>query len=115
MKEISNIANRDKDDKTENHKIKNYKKRVKKAQLNIRLSQTEKRMLERKAQKNGLNLSEYARVLLFGGDEKQQNPEMMSRCAVLCQDILNIVEEKYSCEDNSLLEEKVEKLWKILQ
>lgn len=115
MKEIKNIVNRDKDDKTENHKIKNCKKRAKKAQLNIRLSQPEKKMLERKAQKNGLNLSEYARARLFGGDKKQQSPEMVSRCAVLCQDILNIAEEKYSCEDNSLLEEKVEKLWKILQ
>lgn len=115
MKEMKNIANRDKDDKTEDHKRKKCKERVKKAQLNIRLSQTEKRMLERKAQKSGLNLSEYARVRLFGEDEKQQNPEMVSRCAVLCQDILNIVEEKYSCEDNSLLEEKVEKLWKKLQ
>lgn len=115
MKEIKNTTNRDKDDKTENHKRKNCKKRAKKAQLNIRLSQSEKRMLEKKAQKSGLNLSEYARVRLFGEDEKQQNPEMVSRCVVLCQDILNIAEEKYSCEDNCLLEEKVEKLWKILQ
>lgn len=115
MKETKNIVNRDKDDKTENHRIKNCKKRVKKAQLNIRLSQTEKRTLERKAVKSGLNLSEYTRARLFGGDEKQPSSEMVSRCVVLCQDILNIAEEKYSCEDNSLLEEKVEKLWKILQ
>lgn len=69
---------------------------------------------ERKAVKSGLNLSEYTRVRLFGGDEKQHSPEMVNRCVVLCQDILKIAEEKYSCEDNSLLEEKVEKLWKIL-
>lgn len=115
MKEIKNIVNRDKDNKTEKHKIKKYKKRVKRAQMNIRLSQSEKRMLERKAQKSGINLSEYTRARLFGGDEKQQNPEMVGQCVVLCQDILNIVEEKYSCEDNSLLNEKVEKLWKVLQ
>lgn len=112
MKEIKSFVNQDKDNKTENHKI---KKRVKKAQLNIRLSQSEKKKLEGKAQKSGLNLSEYARVRLFGGNEKQQSPEIVSQCVILCQDILNIAEEKYRCEDNSLLEEKVEKLWKILQ
>ena len=52
--------------------------------------------------------------MLSGGDRKQQGPVMVSQCVVICQDILNIVQEKYSCEDNSMLEEKVEKLWKIL-
>lgn len=90
------------------------KNKDKKAQLNIRLSQTEKKRLKRKAIKSDMNLSEYCRAQLFGGDEKQQSPGMVSQCAVLCQDILNIVQEKYSCEDNSILEEKVERLWKIL-
>ena len=84
------------------------------AQLNIRLSQTEKKRLKSKALKSGLNLSEYIRARLSQNDGRQQIPEMAGQCAVLCQDILNIVREKYSCEDNSLLEERVEKLWKIL-
>lgn len=87
----------------------------KRAQMNIRLSQAEKKRLEKKARKSGLNLSEYVRAWLLQGDGKQQGFEMVGQCVVLCQDILNIVLEKYSCEDNSLLEEKVEKLWKILQ
>lgn len=98
-------------DKSKKIKDKNKDKR---AQLNIRLSQTEKKRLKRKAIKSDMNLSEYCRAQLFGGDEKQQSPGMVSQCAVLCQDILNIVQEKYSCEDNNMLEEKVEKLWKIL-
>lgn len=86
----------------------------KKAQLNIRLSQTEKKRLEKKARKSCINLSEYVRAQLFQGDEKQQGLETVGQCAVLCQDILNIIQEKYSCEDNSMLEERVEKLWRIL-
>lgn len=111
MKESKNIINRCKEDKND---CKNGDHKDKKAQLNIRLSQTEKRRLKRKAIKNGLNLSEYIRAMLSGGDRKQQGPGMVSQCVVICQDILNIVQEKYSCEDNSTLEEKVEKLWKIL-
>lgn len=86
----------------------------KKAQLNIRLSQTEKKRLEKKARKSCINLSEYVRARLFQGDGKQHGLETVGQCVVLCQDILNIIQEKYSCEDNSLLEERVEKLWKIL-
>ncbi len=111
MKESKNSVNKCKEDKND---CKNKDHKNKKAQLNIRLSQTEKRRLKRKAIKNGLNLSEYIRAMLSGGDRKQQSPEMVSQCVVICQDILNIVQEKYSCEDNSMLEEKVEKLWKIL-
>lgn len=99
MKQSKNTKNKNKD---------------KKAQLNIRLSQAEKRRLNRKAIESGLNLSKYSRALLFGGDGKQQSPGMVNQCVILCQDILNIVQEKYSCEDNSLLEEKVERLWKLL-
>ncbi len=70
--------------------------------MNIRLSKTEKRRLKRKAIMSGLSLSEYVRALLSVGDgKKQQNPGMVSQCVVLCQDILNIVQEKYSCEDNA--------------
>ncbi len=103
-------------EKPQNVKGKNKegKNKDKKAQLNIRLSQAEKRRLKRKAVKSGLNFSEYIRARLSESDRKQQDPGIVSQCVVLCQDILNIVQEKYSCEDNSLLEEKVEKLWKIL-
>ena len=109
MKESKNSTNRCKEDKNdcknEDHK---------KAQLNIRLSQTEKRRLKRKAIKNGLNLSEYIRAMLSGGDGKRQAPGMVSQYVVICQDILNIVQEKYSCEDNSMLEENEEELrWKL--
>lgn len=114
MKDTKKITDKSKDNRNKDYKNGNQKRRGKRAQLNIRLLQTEKRKLERKAQKSGLNLSEYTRARLFGGDKKQQNPEMISQCVILCQDILNIVEEKYSSEDNSMLEEKVEKLWKML-
>ena len=111
MKGSKNSINRYKKEKND---CKDEGHKNKKAQLNIRLSQTEKRRLKRKAINNGLNLSEYIRAMLSGGDRKQQGPGMVSQCVVICQDILNIVQEKYSCEDNSMLEEKVEKLWKIL-
>ena len=116
MKDSVNTMDRNKDDKDrKNDKSKNKKgKNNKKAQLNIRLSQTEKRRVSKQAGNSGLNLAEYTRARLFGGDGKQQDPGMMGQCVVLCQDILNIVQEKYSCEENSILEEKVEKLWKIL-
>lgn len=51
---------------------------------------------------------------LSESDGRQQSPGRVNQCVILCQDILNIVQEKYNCEDNSLLEEKVEKLWKLL-
>ncbi len=90
------------------------KNKRKGTQINIRLPQSEKKKLNEKAVKSGLGLSEYIRMLLSGNSGRWQNPEMVGRCAVLCQDILNIIEEKYSCEDNSLLEEKVEKVWGLL-
>ena len=111
MKESKDSINRCKEDKND---CKNEDHKNKKTQLNIRISKTEKRRLKRKAIKNGLNLSEYIRAMLSEGDRKQQSPGMVSQYVVICQDILNIVQEKYSCEDNSMLEEKVEKLWKIL-
>ena len=111
MKESKNSTNRCKEDKND---CKNEDHKNKKAQLNIRLSQTEKRRLKRKAIKNGLNLSEYIRAMLSEGDRKQQSPGMVSQYVVICQDILNIVQEKYSCEDNSMLEENEEELrWKL--
>lgn len=97
--------------KTKNSANKN---KGKSAYLSTRLTQTEKRQLEKKAAKSGMNLSNYARTLLFERNENQQNLELMNQCVTLCQDILNIAQEKYSCEDNSLLEEKVKKLWKVL-
>lgn len=90
------------------------KNKGKEEYLNLRLSRNLKRRLERKAKKSGLGLSEYVRALLSECDEKKQSVGMVNKCVTLCQDILNIVQEKYSCEDNSLLEEKVEELWKIL-
>ena len=100
MKESKDSINRCKEDKND---CKNEDHKNKKTQLNIRISKTEKRRLKRKAIKNGLNLSEYIRAMLSGGDRKQQGPGMVSQCVVICQDILNIVQEKYSCEDNSML------------
>lgn len=83
-------------------------------QINLRLTSEEKRKLEKKSMKCGLSLSEYIRIKLFDDKEKRGCPEMVASCAVLCQDILNIITEKYRCEDNALLEEKVEELWKFL-
>lgn len=82
--------------------------------LSVRISQDEMRQLDHKAGKSGLDRSEYVRTLLFGSNESKQNLGMVGQCVTQCQDILNIVQEKYSCEDNSLLEEKVEGLWRIL-
>lgn len=90
------------------------KHKKKQTQISIRLTQGEKRKLNDKAVKNGLSLSEYTRMLLFKDDEKRKDRKMVNPCVViLCQDILNIIE-KYRCEDNSMLEEKVEGLWKLL-
>lgn len=61
-----------------------------------------------------MDCSKYVRELLFENDGKQQGIEKVNQCVNKCQKILNIVQEKYSCEDNSLLEEKVEELWKLL-
>lgn len=99
MKKSKNRANENKD---------------KEEYLNLRLPREEKWRLKRMAEKSNLNLSEYVRVRLFGSDGKQRGPRVVCQCAVLCQDIFNIVQEKYSCEDNSLLEEKVEELWNLL-
>lgn len=99
MKKSKNRANENKD---------------KEEYLNLRLPREEKWRLKRMAEKSNLNLSEYVRVRLFGSDGKQRGPGVVCQCAVLCQDIFNVVQEKYSCEDNSLLEEKVEELWNLL-
>ena len=86
----------------------------KKVPLSVSISQDEMRRLDRRAKRSGLDRSKYVRTLLFGSNESKQNLGMVGRCVTLCQDILNIVQEKYSCEDNSLLKEKVKKLWEAL-
>ena len=86
----------------------------KKVWLSVSISQDEMRRLDCKARRSGLDRSKYVRALLSGSNESKQNLGMVGQCVTQCQDILNIVLEKYSCEDNSLLEEKVKKLWKAL-
>lgn len=82
--------------------------------LSVRIPQNEMKRLNRKADESGLDRSKYVRALLSGNNGSKQNLGLVNQCIATCQDILNIVLEKYSCEDNSLLEEKVKKLWKIL-
>lgn len=108
MKELKKSTNtkKDKESATTNKDKEEY--------LNLRLLRDEKKRLKRMAEKSNLNLSEYVRVRLFGSNGKQQGPGVVCQHAVLCQDILNIVQEKYSCEDNSQLERKVEELWNVL-
>lgn len=98
----------------ENPKNVKRKNKRKGTELHIRLEQREKKRLEKKARQMDLSLSEYIRMLLSGDSKKRQSPELVNRCSVLCQDILNVVKEKYSCEENSLLEEKVKELWRLL-
>ena len=108
MKELKKSTHTKKDKESANTN------RDKEEYLNLRLPRDEKKLLKRMAEKSNLNLSDYVRVRLFESDGKQQGPGVVCQRAVLCQDILNIVEEKYSCEDNSQLERKVEELWNIL-
>lgn len=81
--------------------------------IHIRLTTKEKKSLERKADKCGKNLSNYIRELLLEKNKKNEIVGKLSISITKLQDILNYIEEKYDCEDNEILREMVEELWKI--
>lgn len=82
--------------------------------VTIRLSKKERSNLDKRVKNSGLELSAYVRdVLKHPG--KFADLGISLKCASLCQDILNHVEEKYKNVDDETLSEMVRELWKILK
>ena len=88
------------------------KKRSSKTEnLHFRVSEKEKRALEERANEVNLSLSEYLRMMTTlsrsGGELTKNNIQV----AVLCQDIVTHIQEKYACKHDHELSERMEKLW----
>lgn len=82
--------------------------------IHFRISKRMKNSLQRQANKQGKSLSDYIRYLIKEGKKKEKIKKELAQCIVLCQDIVEYVQEKYDCSENEILEEMVEKLWEKL-
>lgn len=81
----------------------------------VRLTAREKKRLQSRAKDEGKSLSEYIRIRLAGKLAEEKSSTRVGELIVLCEDIYNHIQEKYVCEDDTILEERMNELWKCLQ
>lgn len=82
--------------------------------LHIRVSKREKDKLIRESEKLGISISEYARPILFEKRQNDLSSSKVNRVTALCQDIVTYVQEKYGCEYDVELAERIDRLWNVL-
>lgn len=80
--------------------------------LSIRLRDKTKKMIEKRAEKLGKNISSYALECILAGMNREGEKERMAEMAVICQDMCNHVKEKYG--DDEIMEEGSKRLWELL-
>lgn len=88
------------------------KGKTKNTSLSIRMDDKTKKMIEQRAEKSGETISAYALKCILTGKNKEGDKERMAEMSVICQDVCNHMEEKYS--DDEIMEEGGERLWEIL-
>ena len=59
-------------------------------------------------------MSAYMRSLVFGNKNGNKPSIKTIRAVTMCQDIVTYVQEKYTCEDDTELAERMDALWEIL-
>ena len=93
------------------------KKEKKECRIQLRLTQKEKRKLDKIIEKSGLMQSEFVRSRVF--DQNLGNKESTLRCmeiVVEATDLIRYIAEKYpTVMEDSKMNRKVAKLWKKLQ
>jgi len=90
------------------------RRREKTQDLHLRVTKREKNKLSKEASKMGVSISAYIRPLILGKRSDGKTSSKAIQVAVLCQDIVTYVEEKYICEDNIELSERMKKIWEVL-
>lgn len=83
--------------------------------VGARFTQREKRRIKLKAEKAGMNISDYVRdILLYGGNKEKDgtSKRIVTEVTVQAREISNYIIEKYGEDEN--LERKVKELWKSL-
>ena len=95
-------------------------KTTRRSNVVFRVTDSERKRLEREAVKYNCKVSGYIREKLFeDGDKKNQisknEKAMISEILAIVQDICGHIEEKYTDKNDVELEEFTEKLWKKLQ
>ena len=96
--------------------MKNIKSRTheKTQDLHLRVTKREKNKLSKEAEELGINMSAYMRSLVFGSKNENKPSSKAIRAVTMCQDIVTYVQEKYACEDDTELVERMDALWEIL-
>lgn len=82
--------------------------------IHIRVTQNMKNSLEKQAGKQKMSLSDYIRYLIQEGKKKDKMNKELAQCMVICQNIVEYVQEKYDCSENEVLKEMIEKAWEKL-
>lgn len=98
-------------------KIKKKRKKkssVRNESLHFRLSKREKNEIKKNAAKLKVSMSDYVRAAILSKGKGNVSSNKLSMSVVLCQDIVTYVQERYACEDDTELEERIDKLWNIL-
>lgn len=93
------------------------KKNTRKCVINIRISNAEKKRIEKKARKKNISVSEYIRQLTLEAKTKSSRYEGDVNLAYvkgMVADIINQIYEKYpDCEEEPILKERIGELWSI--
>ena len=92
----------------------NRKKLKKDVYIHFRLPETEKELIERRAQKCSMNTSEYMRSIVLGNRLTKELKGEISEMVTMCQDLVTYVTERYWCAEDAELEVRVNALWKML-
>ena len=95
-------------------KLRQDKKLKKNVDVHFRVADKEKSLIERRAQKCGMSVSEYMRSIVFGQRLKKEIKEEISEMITMCQDLVTYVEERYWCAEDTELEGRINALWKML-
>lgn len=90
------------------------RKRVKTQDLHLRVTEREKNRLSKEAGELGVSVSAYVRPLIFGKRTKLMPSREAIQAVALCQDIVTYVQEKYGCEDDIELAERMDNVWSVL-
>ncbi len=85
------------------------KETLKNSIISIRFDEKSKKMIEKRAKKLNMSISDYIRECCLAGMNTESDMQRISMMTVIGQEICNYIEKNYNGDD--FLEEKVNKIW----
>ena len=95
-------------------KLQKDRKSNKNVSVHFRVADKEKVLIEKRAEKCNMSVSEYLRSIIFATKMKKELKEEYSGLIAMCQDLVTYVGERYWCTEDDELEERMNALWRML-